>query len=175
MTANSVDRLLERMPWLDQASKTIEVVYEPVAGELAPQGLKDALVGTWLGHPLHPAVILMPIGCWTSALILDLAGEEDAADLLIASGLVSAIGAAVTGAAQYVDATTNEQPRRLGALHAMTNSLAMGLYGASYWARKRGAHGGRLPRRAPFICPRDWGRSHRVRAAALRMDRCRRR
>ena len=33
--------------------------------------LRDMLQGVWLGHPLHPAVIDLPIGAWVSAAVLD--------------------------------------------------------------------------------------------------------
>ena len=52
---------------------------------LIPAGskTKDALSGTWFGHPLHPPLTDLVIGPWTSALFLDLVGgegPEEAAD-----------------------------------------------------------------------------------------------
>lgn len=141
MTPSLVDQMTEAMPWLDRTSAVLKTIYKPAVGETAPPGVKDALAGTWLGHPLHPAVVVAPIGFWTSSLILDLTGEWRAADLTLVAGLLSAGGAALTGAAQYYDATTNQQPRRLGALHALVNTVAMGLYGASWWQRRRGNRG----------------------------------
>src|SRR3954470_5279415 len=43
-----------------------------------PKGpVKDALSGTFLGHALHPVLTDLPIGTWTSALLLGLcAGPE---------------------------------------------------------------------------------------------------
>ena len=32
---------------------------------------KDFLNGTWLGHPLHPALTDIPIGAWTTTLVVD--------------------------------------------------------------------------------------------------------
>jgi nitrite reductase/ring-hydroxylating ferredoxin subunit len=37
-----------------------------------PTHRRDALHGVWLGHPLHPALILVPLGSWMSATALDL-------------------------------------------------------------------------------------------------------
>src|SRR5690606_13059817 len=33
--------------------------------------LLDLLHGKWLGHPLHPAIVHVPIGLWTVACVLD--------------------------------------------------------------------------------------------------------
>jgi nitrite reductase/ring-hydroxylating ferredoxin subunit/uncharacterized membrane protein len=141
MAKKVTERLMQRMPWLDVVAEGMKKVWDPIAGESAPRPLKDVLVGTWLGHPLHPAVVLMPIGFWTSSFALDLAGEEDAADLLVALGLISTAPAMATGAAQWMDATTNDNPRRLGALHATVNTLGAGLYAASLIARRNDDRG----------------------------------
>ena len=37
-------------------------------------GIRPALQGDWLGHPLHPAMTDLPIGFWTSAMTLDFVG-----------------------------------------------------------------------------------------------------
>src|SRR5262245_66625197 len=96
MGTKITDRLVAAMPWLDGVAGVLQKVGEPIAGQSAPRPLKDALVGTWLGHPLHPAAVELPLGFWTSSLALDLAGQERAADLTLALGLASAPGAAVT-------------------------------------------------------------------------------
>jgi nitrite reductase/ring-hydroxylating ferredoxin subunit/uncharacterized membrane protein len=132
------DRIVATMPWLDGVAGVWQKIGEPIAGQSAPRPLKDALVGTWLGHPLHPAMVQLPIGFWTSSFVLDLAGQEEAADLTLALGLATATGAAVTGIAQWQDATNDDAPRRLGSLHASLNGLATVLYGASLLQRRRG-------------------------------------
>jgi hypothetical protein len=38
--------------------------------------LGDALHGRWWGHPLHPALVTIPIGTWTLAFGLDLLALE---------------------------------------------------------------------------------------------------
>lgn len=138
MAITTTDPVVDRMAWLDSAAATLERAVEPIAGETASPALKDALVGTWLGHPLHPAVVLLPVGYWSSVVVLDFVGHDEAADLMIGAGLVASVAAAATGAAQWTDTTSLERPRRLGALHAMLNTAAAGLYGASLIARKRG-------------------------------------
>ena len=39
-----------------------------------PSELQEELGGRRLGHPLHPMLTDLPIGCWTSAWVLDLVG-----------------------------------------------------------------------------------------------------
>jgi nitrite reductase/ring-hydroxylating ferredoxin subunit/uncharacterized membrane protein len=135
------NELTHRLSWLDGVAKTMEQAFAPVLGEDAPRGPRDLLYGTWLGHPLHSAVVTVPVGSWSAAAIFDLMGEERAADLCLALGLAGAVGASVTGAAQWQDATSQQGPRRLGALHALLNAAATTLMASSLVMRKRGQRG----------------------------------
>src|ERR1700720_4402537 len=95
-----VTRLLrdvEQMASLDPPAKAVGKYVRSLLGRGA---VKDALSGTWLGHALHPVLTDVPIGTWTSATILDVAGGKDAgpaADRLIAIGVAAAIPTAVSG------------------------------------------------------------------------------
>ena len=131
-------RAVDQMAWLDPVADAMHRAFDPVLGQDAPRPVRDALYGTWLGHPLHPAVITAPIGFWMASLALDLAGEERAADLTLKLGLVGAGAAAATGAAQWQDTVSREHPRRVGALHALLNTGATALYGLSLLKRKQG-------------------------------------
>lgn len=141
MAMKASHRLSAALPWLDGVGEGIRKLLEPLLGQDAPRGPRDLLYGTWLGHPLHPAIVTMPIGFWTSALVFDLVGEERAADLSVKLGVVTALGAAATGAAQWQDVAGEEKARRLGALHAVLNAGATSLYGASWLLRGRGLRG----------------------------------
>lgn len=104
--------------------------------------LKDLLSGTWLGHAVHPALVVAPIGAWTSALVLDLAGGRDArpaADRLVGVGVATALPTAVSGLSDWAD--TIGPDRRVGLVHAMANTVALCLYGGSYLARRRDRRG----------------------------------
>jgi nitrite reductase/ring-hydroxylating ferredoxin subunit/uncharacterized membrane protein len=97
---------------------------------IRPGRLRDVLHGVWLGHPLHPMLIQVPVGAWLSASILDLArGDDRAARLLVATGLVAAVPAALAGAADWSE--QHEQQMRVGIVHAAGNIVALSLYGAS--------------------------------------------
>ncbi len=137
-TVGLVDKIAHEMPWLDDVAATMEQAFEPLLGQDAPRGPRDFLYGVWLGHSLHAAVIAVPVGAWTATAVFDLMGEERAADLCLGLGLIGAAGAAITGAAQWQDVTNQEQPRRLGALHALMNYTATGLMAGSWLMRRQG-------------------------------------
>jgi nitrite reductase/ring-hydroxylating ferredoxin subunit len=114
---------------------------QDVVRRLAPRGgtLADLLAGTWLGHPLHPLLTDVAIGSWTSAWLLDMTGGKRArrpADRLVAVGVASALPAAAAGLSDWAD--TSGEARRVGAVHAAGNTLAIALYAASLGARRRG-------------------------------------
>ncbi len=134
-----VDRL-ERTERLDPVVKTLDSVWSRVL----PAGkAKDALHGTWLGHPLHPALTDLPIGCWTSAWLLDIFGGREtrkAATALVGLGVATAVPTIVSGAADWTALGETSKPRRVGAVHAVANAAATWLYAASWLARRRGNH-----------------------------------
>ena len=77
---------VERLDHATALDRPVEAV-TGIVNRLLPKGeLKDVLHGTWLGHPLHPLLTDLPIGTWTSALLLDWLGGADArgaADLAV--------------------------------------------------------------------------------------------
>jgi nitrite reductase/ring-hydroxylating ferredoxin subunit/uncharacterized membrane protein len=106
---------------------------------------KDALSGSWLGHALHPFLTDLPIGSWTSAVLLDwLGGEESevAADRLLGIGLAAAAPTFVSGWLDYADSTPGNPPvKRVGLVHALSNGGAATLFALSLSARRNGARG----------------------------------
>jgi nitrite reductase/ring-hydroxylating ferredoxin subunit/uncharacterized membrane protein len=130
---------VERATWLDPIARPVS---KKVAA-VVPGGLvKDTLSGTWMGHPLHPMLTDIPIGAWTSAMVLDLLGRRsdgEAAARLIGFGVVTALPTAVTGLSDWSD--TMGEERRVGLVHAAGNVLAVSLYSLSWLARRRGDRG----------------------------------
>lgn len=94
---------------------------------------KRALQGRWLGHPLHPVLTDVPIGAWTTGLVLDAAGMERGADLATALGLAGAVAAAAAGLADYAD--SHGEQLRVGSAHAILNMAATFTYTLSLAAR----------------------------------------
>jgi nitrite reductase/ring-hydroxylating ferredoxin subunit/uncharacterized membrane protein len=122
-----------------------EAIAKQVRHILKPGALKDALSGTWLGHPLHPLLTDLPIGAWTWATVLDVVGgraARPATQRLLGLGVVTAIPTALAGSSDYADTTLgDDRARRIGIVHAVANVTALGLFGASWLARRRGDHG----------------------------------
>jgi nitrite reductase/ring-hydroxylating ferredoxin subunit/uncharacterized membrane protein len=128
---------LDRVADVSAFDKVIEPARKAVRAGLRPQGLRDLLHGTWLGHPLHPVLVHVPVGTWVSAGLLDLVPAfRPAATALIGTGVVAAVPAALTGAADWSEQDAGV--RRLGALHAAANTAALGLYVGALVARGRG-------------------------------------
>ena len=126
--------------------KALDRVAEPLARAVGravrPTPVRNVLSGTVIGHPLHPLLTDVPIGAWTMAAVLDLAGgprTARAADVLVAAGLAAAVPTAATGLNDWSD--TQGADRRIGLVHATANSVALTFYAASLAARLRGRRG----------------------------------
>ena len=133
----SLFAVLDRLSEVPSFDKQLEAARAAVDKVLRPQAFKDLLHGTWLGHPLHPILAMVPVGTWASAGILDLApATRPAATVLIASGVAASVPAALAGAADWSE--QDDAVRRLGGLHAVTNVVALGLYVGSLVARVAG-------------------------------------
>ncbi len=97
-------------------------------------GVRDALHGRWLGHPVHPLMVQLPVGAWMSSAVLDwLPGGGRASAVLLATGLAGAGPAAVAGLVDWAE--LEPQQARVGLLHAALNTTALGWYAASLAAR----------------------------------------
>jgi nitrite reductase/ring-hydroxylating ferredoxin subunit len=112
--------------------------------KVIPKGaVKDAISGTWLGHALHPALTDVVVGSFLSATAVDLiAGRNGrvASQRLLMLGIAAYGPTALAGASDWADGAVDERVRRVGAVHAGGNLLALTLYARSLAARRRGAH-----------------------------------
>ncbi|HWH31011.1 MAG TPA: Rieske 2Fe-2S domain-containing protein [Mycobacteriales bacterium] len=128
---------LEQAKALDPAADVVS----GVAGRVLRKGpVKDLLHGTWLGHPVHPLLIAVPIGFWSGATLLDLTGQPVAARRLVGAGVLAAGPTAATGMADYSELGTAKRPKRVGLVHAVANWATIGVQLASWRARSRGEH-----------------------------------
>lgn len=131
---------------LEQAASldpTVDAV-TAVVDKTVPRGpVKDALHGRWLGHALHPLLVALPIGMFSSASLLDFTGDEGsrrAARQLVGAGVLLVAPTAASGLADWSDLGAFRGPRRVGLVHAGANVVATLLYGASWVARRNGHH-----------------------------------
>lgn len=137
--ATALDQIADRI----ERAERLDPVADALAGlarRVLPNGpFRDAASGTQIGHPVHPALVAVPIGSWVAASYLDATAGPDgaaAATRLVGLGNLSALPAATAGLSDWLDTTGAE--RRIGLVHALVNYVAFGLYGASWLARRRG-------------------------------------
>lgn len=100
---------------------------------------KEMLSGSWIGHPVHPLLTDAVVGSWLSACVLDTVGHDSyqqAADQLIAVGLVAAAPTALTGLSDWAELRAGA--RRVGGLHALGNLVATALHLTSWLLRRQG-------------------------------------
>jgi nitrite reductase/ring-hydroxylating ferredoxin subunit/uncharacterized membrane protein len=128
---------IERTPALD---RPVRVLSDTVVRALPPGPRTDALHGVPFGQPAHPALVRLPLGCWTSAVLLDFfKGTERASGTLIAVGLAAAVPSAATGLADW--SALHRHQQRVGLVHAISQLGATTLFGASLLSRLTGRHG----------------------------------
>lgn len=133
--------LAQRVGELGALDGVAKRIGKAVRNAFPPGAPRDALSGSPLGHALHPLMTDLPIGTWTSATALDAIGGRDAeraARRLVALGVAAALPTAASGLLDWADTEpADDEVRRVGAVHAVANVLALGLYGASLVARRR--------------------------------------
>lgn len=134
-------RLLDRFVGVIEGAEVLDKVSAPVAaieqklGHTLPWW-KNVVSGTFLGHPVHPLLVAVPIGSWSAAILFDLVGDRKGAQRLIGLGLISAVPTMAAGGSDWAYTTGAEQ--RVGLVHAAANSVTVTAYGLSWWERRRG-------------------------------------
>jgi nitrite reductase/ring-hydroxylating ferredoxin subunit/uncharacterized membrane protein len=121
---------------LDQLAEQLQGILRTAVeqGGPAARRLKNWLHGTWLGHPLHPALTDVPIGAWTVGFLLDVVGAEEQADAAMTIGALAAVPTALAGAADWGE--TYGAERRVGLVHALLNTVGLSCVIASLFARR---------------------------------------
>jgi nitrite reductase/ring-hydroxylating ferredoxin subunit/uncharacterized membrane protein len=132
--------LAERIERAHALDPVISGLSDSVVRALPAGSRTDALHGVPFGQPAHPALVRLPLGCWTSAVILDLfRGTERAAAVLIAAGVAGTAPAAATGLADW--SALHRDQQRVGLVHAVTQASAATLFLGSLAARAGGRTG----------------------------------
>lgn len=146
-TLSSIFEDDDKFGWLDTVSDPVqETVNKLFHSSPVGMKIKSLLNGTPLMHRIHPALVVVPLGSWTTALIFDVlegfADDNDktayrtAADAAISVGILGALPSAKTGVADWVDLYAHR--RRVGTAHAMLNVAALACYVTSLAIRKGG-------------------------------------
>jgi uncharacterized membrane protein len=108
-----------------------------VAGRLIDKArLGRLLRGSWLGHPVHPLLITLPIGTWMTSVVFDVVFKDPtAARRLIAVGLAATPPTVLAGWADY--ALLDRRQQRVGLVHAGSNAVGVALFWLAYRAYRR--------------------------------------
>ncbi|MFY1635467.1 Rieske 2Fe-2S domain-containing protein [Solwaraspora sp. WMMB335] len=137
--ADGMRALLTRIEQATGLDRIGDRLQQSVQRRISGERVRDLLHGVWLGHPLHPVLIQVPMGAWLSAAVLDLLpNHRRAATTLIGIGTVAALPAAITGANDW--ASLSREQRRIGLVHAAANAIALACYAGSTIARIGGRH-----------------------------------
>ena len=142
MIAAVLDKLvgkIERAEVLDKPADQIAALSERLKGLPGSRAVEDLASGTPIGHPMHPLLVAIPLGSWTSAIVFDLVGDAEGARRLTGLGVLSAVPAMITGHSDW--SYTDGGERRVGFVHAALNNVAVYAYAGSWLARRSGRRG----------------------------------
>jgi uncharacterized membrane protein len=100
-----------------------------------------------LGHPVHPMLIVFPLGLFATAVVFDIlylitdrSGFTVAAGYAIGVGVLGGLLAAVFGLVDWLAIPRRTRAKRVGALHGVGNLVVVVLFGLS-WLLRVGAGG----------------------------------
>lgn len=98
--------------------------------------LGRVLRGSWLGHPVHPLLITLPIGTWMTSVVFDVVFKDVAtARRLIGVGLAATPPTVLAGWADY--ALLDRRQQRVGLVHAVSNAAGVAMFGLAYRAYRK--------------------------------------
>jgi nitrite reductase/ring-hydroxylating ferredoxin subunit len=135
------ERLLERaeqLPGLEVAAQAFASRLRPLRESRTGGRLFDLLHGRAVGHALHPALSDLPIGLWSGAVVVAIAGQRTATVILAIGGIAAGIATAATGVADWT--VSDGRDRRLGLLHGLLQTAALVIVGGSVALQLNGFH-----------------------------------
>jgi uncharacterized membrane protein len=96
------------------------------------------------GHPLHPALVTIPIGAWVGSVVLDVASRfvddpaaaSRAAWWLLALGVLGALAAGTVGFFDLIGITPGTRAWRIALVHLSCTVSATTLFGLAWLLRR---------------------------------------
>jgi uncharacterized membrane protein len=96
-----------------------------------------------LGHPIHPMLVVFPLGLFITAVVFDIAYLTTTTHPAFASvsfwnvsaGIVGGLLAAVFGLVDWLAIPNGTRAKRIGLLHGVGNVIVVGLFALSWWLR----------------------------------------
>ncbi len=133
---------------VNQATQVVKDLAMKVygGGGKTKRSIRNALFGTWLGHPLHPLIVVVPAGAWAMTEVLDVLeavtgdkGYGRAADVTVVTGMAGALLAVTSGLNDW--RFTSGKTSRLGLVHGASNLAGVAAMGLSMAMRMTGSRG----------------------------------
>ncbi|MFT3894955.1 MAG: DUF2231 domain-containing protein [Anaerolineales bacterium] len=100
-----------------------------------------------LGHPIHPMLIVFPLGLFATAVVFDILFLSTAnlafptvSYYMIAAGIIGGLLAAVFGFADWTGLPGNSRAKQIGLWHGLGNFVIVLLFIGS-WLLRRGSAG----------------------------------
>ena len=105
--------------------------------------ISDLLKGKWLGHPLHPLFVHVPMAVWPAALLFDLASRIGSGSNVMAQGSFFAIGfglvvallAVPTGIVDWWGIKREKPAWMIGLWHMVINLVVLLLFMVNFILR----------------------------------------
>lgn len=96
----------------------------------------------FLGHAVHPILIVFPLGLLATAVIFDIIyliwASRDMASVaywMMAAGIVGGLIAAPFGLIDWLGIPSGTRAKTIGLLHGISNVIALLLFAGSWWMR----------------------------------------
>jgi uncharacterized membrane protein len=107
---------------------------------------REGMRATFLGHPLHPQLILFPAGLLPYSFLMDVmhhaTGKQsyaDAAYHTMWGGFIGGLAAGAAGAVDWASIKPESRSKPVANLHAAMNLGMMTLYGVNLMSRRNGS------------------------------------
>jgi uncharacterized membrane protein len=95
------------------------------------------------GHPVHPMLIVYPLGLLSTAVAFDViylvssaVRWTEVAYYLVGAGVLGGLAAAVPGWVDWVAIPAGTRAKRVGLAHGVGNVIVLGLFGVSWLLRR---------------------------------------
>jgi uncharacterized membrane protein len=109
----------------------------PRASSYLPSKRPKTVAAGPYGHPFHPMMVTVPIGCWVASLVFDIVSKTSDSNAsafargsawLIGIGIVGALVAAVLGLMDFLTLPSGTHARKVGLTHMLLNSVVLVLF-----------------------------------------------
>ncbi|QIK82286.1 DUF2231 domain-containing protein [Sanguibacter sp. HDW7] len=142
MTAHPVLASLDRLETSRMLAPVADALRRASEAVTSDVRVRELLQGSHLGHPMHAALAMLPVGAWASSVLLAGPRHGAGARRLLRTAVLATPVVAVTGLAdaRRLDA----RRRRVAVVHVACNLVASTLGAAALARTSPGQHPGRV-------------------------------